>query len=230
MHSHTSDTSLTTRPPRWLVAAVIVLVAQSLVSVGLDSQPSNLSRAAVGILLIGLLLWGSRIGWVVVLLGTLYQIGSSVSSTEWRLITGTAIALCLFAPSSLRYVWVTSVGQRSGWMGQRALELYLTIRTSTYAITHRLVGWDDGENNRGTPLRQRSYRVGLWRFGITCLVLLFLGGVTVNWQESAGGDSFLLTIIENVIWICYVFAQLVFIALLVLAMWGILARHKPQRQ
>jgi len=67
---------------------------------------------------------------------------------------------------------------------------------------------------------QRSYRVGLWRLGIACVVLLFLGGVTVNWQESSGGDSSVLDVVGNIIWICYVFAQLTFIALVVLAVRG----------
>jgi hypothetical protein len=210
------------------MVAAAVLVAQLTVAVGLDPQPRHLSMTAVMIVLVGLLLWGSRVAWVLTFLGVLFQLSSSVYSAQWRLITGATVALCLFAPSSMRYVWRTPLEQKSGWMGQRAMELYFRIRAWTHAIIHRLVGWDYGEI--GMPLRQRGYSVGLWRFGLSCLVFAFLGGVTVNWRESSGGDSSFLKIAENVIWICYMFAQLVFVALLVLAAWGFVARHRPQRQ
>lgn len=228
MHSHTFDETSTSRPPRWLVVAAVVILAQLIVSIGVDLQSSDVSRVALGILLVGLLLWGSRVAWVIIFLGVLYQIGSSVDSAQWRLVTGAVITLCLFAPSSTRYVWMTPVEQKSGWMGHRALGMYLRIRTSAYAITNWFVGWNDGEGEQ--ELRRRSYRVGLWRFGLACLVLLLLGGVTVNWQESTGGDSTLLNIVENVIWICYVLAQLAFIVLVVLAVGSILARRRPQGQ
>lgn len=174
----------------------------------------------MGIVLVGLLVWGSRVACVVVVLGTLYQIGSSLHSVQWRLVTGVVIALCLFAPSSMRYVWMARAQQNPRWIGQRTFELYVRIRTSAYAVAYWLVGWDECDSDQDSPMRQRSYRVGLWRFGIACLVLLFLGGATINWQESIGGDSPVLGVVGNVIWISYVFAQLTFIALVVLAVRG----------
>lgn len=212
--------------PRWLLVAVSVLVAQLLVSVGLDPQPSDLIRTAVGIVLVGLLLWGSRLAWIVVVLGVLYQIGASLQSDQWRLVTGAALALGLFAPSSIRYVWVEEAQQSPRWVGRRVLEFYERVRTSAYVLAYRLVGWDECDSGRESPMRQRSFRVGLWRFGIACLVLLFLGGATVNWQESTGGNSTALSVVENVIWICYLVAQLTFVALVVLAVRGVTARSR----
>ena len=227
MHPPTSDKPLTTRPPRWLVVAAAVLVAQLLVAIGLDPQPRHLSMTAVMIVLVGLLLWGSRVAWVLTLLGVLFQFGSSIYTAQWRLITGAAIALCLFAPSSMRYVWRTPVEQKSGWMGQRALGLYFRIRASAHAITRRLVGWDDDES--AIPLRQRSYSTGLWRFGIGCLVLFFLTGATGLWKESTEG-ILIVKIIAGAAWICYLVTQLAFIVLVVLAVGSIFAKHRPQGQ
>lgn len=225
MHPNASDESVTHRLPKWLLIAVILLVTQLLVSVGLDPQPNDLIRVAVGIVLVGLLIWGSRVAWVVLGLGTLYQIGSSLHSAQWRLVTGVAIALGLFASSSIRYVWTARAQQKSRWMGQLTWGLYARMRTSAYAMAYRLVGWDEADSDQESPMRQRSYRVGLWRFGIACAVLLFLGGVTVNWQESSGGDSSVLDVAGNIIWICYVFAQLTFIALVMLAVRGFTAKN-----
>lgn len=226
MHPDAPDKSATHRLPKWLLIAVTVLVTQLLVSVGLDPQPRDLIRTAVGIVLVGLLIWGSRVAWVVVVLGTLYQIGSSFHSAQWRLVTGAAIALCLFAPSSMRYVWMAQARQSPKWIGQRTLELYVRIRTLAYAMAHQLVGWDDGDSVEESQMRQRSYRVGLWRFGIACLVLLFLGGAIVNWQESSGGDSAVLDVVGNGVWICYVFAQLTFIVFVVLAVRGLTTKTR----
>lgn len=220
MHLNSSYESITRRLPKWLLIAATLLVAQLLVSVGLDPQSKDLIRAAVGIVLVGLLIWGSRVAWAVVVLGTLYQIGSSLHSAQWRLVTGVAIALGLLAPSSMRYIWMAQAQQKSRRMGQSTLGLYARIRTWAYAMAYQLVGWEEADGNQENPMPQRSYRVGLWRLGIACVVLLFLGGVTVNWQESSGGDSSVLDVVGNIIWICYVFAQLTFIALVVLAVRG----------
>jgi hypothetical protein len=216
MDRYLAAKSVIRRLPRWLLFAVIVLIAQLVLSAGLGFQPRDLIPTVLGILLIGLLIRGSRIAWVAIVLGTLFQIGSSIHDAQWRLVTGTAIALGLFAPSSMQYVWRARAQQSPRWMGQHALELYTRIKASAYAMAYRLVGWE-GDNDLERSMRQRSYRVGLWRFGIASLVLLFLGGVTVNWQESTGGDSSILDVVENIIWICYVFVQLTFIALVALA-------------
>ena len=210
--------------PRWLLIAVAVLIAQLLASVVLDPQPRDLIRTAVGILLVGLLIRGSRVAWIVLVLGTLYQIGSSLNGAQWHLITGIAVASCLFAPSSIRYAWKVRTRQSPRCVGQSTLELYVRMRTSAYAIAFRLVGW--GEGDQKSPLRQRSYRTGLWRFGIACIALLLLGGATVNWQESTGGDSPVLDVVGNVIWICYLFVQLTFIALVALALQGLAAKSR----
>ena len=180
MRLSASDKSVTRRLPGLLLIATAVLLTQLLVSVGLDPQPRDLIRTAVGIALIGLLIWGSRVAWAVVIFGALYQIGSSLHGDQWRIVTGVAIALCLFAPSSMRYVWMEQTQQGSMGMGRRAMELYARIRTSAYGMTYRLVGWDESDNDPESPMRQRSYRAGLWRLGIACLVLLFLGGATVT--------------------------------------------------
>lgn len=225
MYSHTSDEIPPIRPPRWLVVATIVLVAQLTASVGVELQATDVSRMLLGILLAGLLLWGSRVAWIAILLGALYQITSSaVDGAYWNFIAGTAITVALFAPSSIRYVWVARTQQVPKWAGQHTLEFYVRIRTAAYTGAHWLIGWDDGEAEH--ELRQRSYRVGLWRVGLACLLLVLLGGVAVNWQESTGGDSLLLGIVEDAIWVCYVFAQLVFIVLVVLAVRSVFAKRR----
>lgn len=233
MHSNASDASVGHRLPPWLLIAVAVLLTQLLVSVVLDPQPRDLIPTAVGIALAGFLIWGSRAAWVVVILGTLYQIGSSLHSSQWHLAAGLAVALCLLAPSSIRYVWMTRAQQPPRWIGQRTMELYVQIRTATYAFAYRLIAWDEGDEDQGDPVRQRSYRAGLGRFGIACLVLLLLGGATVNWQESIDGGSTVLAVVGDIIWICYVFAQLTFVALVVLALRGVAVKsrlHGRQQQ
>lgn len=230
MQLRTADESPTSRLPLWLAAAAIVLVTQSLVSIGLDPQPIDLTRVALGLLLVALLLLGSRLAWMVLLLGTLYQIASSaVDDSQVRLVVGVAIALCLLSPSAIRYVWTAGVQHRPRWIGQRMLELYVRIRTSAYVVAARLVGWG-GERDRDVPLVQRSYSAGLWRLGIGCLVLLLLGGLTVNWQERTGGATPVLNIAEGVVWIFYVVTQAAFLALAVLAMRSAVARFRLRRQ
>lgn len=218
------DDTFTSPPPRWLGVGAALLVAQLVISAGVDFQLTALSRVAVGALLVGLLLWGSRIAWTVLLLGVMYQLGSSiVDSGFWHLFAGVAITLCLLVPSSIRYVWRTQARQGKQSDGQRTLEFYVATKAAVYSVAYRLIGWNAGEGEQ--ELRRRSYYAGLWRFGIACLVLLLLGGVTVNWHESAGGDSTLLKLVENAIWICYVVAQLAFVVLVVLATRGAIARR-----
>jgi hypothetical protein len=189
-----------------------------------DFQLADVSRIALGALLVGLLLRGSRIAWTLILAGTVYQIGSSIDGSHWHLIAGVLIALCLLAPTSVRYVWRAQAQKTHRETGQRLLGAYAWIRAAAYTGAHRLIGWDDGESEQES--RQRRYYAGLWRFGIACLVLLLLGGVVVNWQEGAGGDSSILNVVESVMWVCYVVAQVAFMVLLVLAMRGVVARRK----
>jgi hypothetical protein len=169
-------------------------------------------------------------------MGTLFQIGSSLDGAQWRLVAGAAIGLCLFAPSSMRYVWMARSRQESRGIGQRnTLGLYVRIKACAYTLAYQLAGWGGGDSDQNDPTRQRSYRVGLWRAGIACLVLLLLGGVIVDWQGSIEGDSAPLDIVENGIWIAYVFAQLTFITLVVLVVRNVTAksrshkRHRDQR-
>lgn len=210
------------------MAAAIVLLAQSLVSGGLDFDSNDLSQLALGILLVGLLLWGSRVAWVILFLGALHQIVSSVYSGQWRIATGIAIAACLIAPASLRYVWQTPVEQKSGWMGHRIFELYLKVRNPVYSIARRMAGWDGDENHEYVPLLQRSYYVGLWRFGISCVVLFALAGAFGLWNESTESSILPVRIIAGFTWICYLVTQLSFILLVVLAMWSAVVRHRPR--
>lgn len=202
-----------------------MLLAQSLVSGGLDFDSNDLSRLALGVLLVGLLLWGSRVAWAILFLGVLYQIFSSVYIAQWRIVTGIAIAACLVAPASLRYVWQTPVEQKSGWMGHRIFELYLRVRNPVYAIARRILGWDGDENHEHVPLLQRSYYVGLWRLGIGCFVLFALAGAFGLWNESTESSILPLRIIAGFTWVCYLVTQLCFILLVVLAISSAVAKQ-----
>jgi len=206
-----------TRFPRWLAIALVVLVVQIVVQIVGDPQPRDLLPAAVGGGLIILLIRGSRIAWVVITLGSLYQVGNSLATgAELLLIAGATVALCLVAPSSIRYAWITRTRQRPAWGDSRMLDYYFKVRLSIHSVARRLIGWDEDEGAGDGSSRPGGYGVGLWRFGIASLVLLFLIGVTANWQKSAGGHSLIVSIVGDVIWICYLVAQVTFIVLVVL--------------
>lgn len=128
------------RPPGWLAAAALVLVSQTLVSFALDPSLTKAASIAVAVLFASLMLWGSRIAWVVALTSAGGQIASSAISTEsyWALAAGVVVFICLLVPHSLRFIWTQRPYPRAGRLQLAVKGPYGRVKASAYGLLARV--------------------------------------------------------------------------------------------
>jgi hypothetical protein len=208
------------RAPRWLVLAAAVFVVQTLVIFAEQPGVIEISAVAIAMLLGWLLLLGSRTAWV---LGVLSAVGRVVDlaasgSSHWGVAVDGLVIICLFVPASIRFVWA----ERGGRLGPRWR--LSESRVYGWAGSSRFVSkWYGnppiGGSHHDSEGKRRSYGPLLWRLGVTCVVLLMLGGAAYGWKEGSGRDSDLAQEVSRIIWLANTVAELAFVAVAALAIY-----------
>ena len=120
------------------------------------------------------------------------------------------------APAIFRASHVDPWQQRIPTMRQKAKSASEVGRTLAFGLLFRLAAWNKEEQMASAP-KHRSYKALIWRLGLACVLLFALVGITDKWQQSAG-NSLIAHVVATITWDLYVFAQLGFVAVLVLAM------------
>lgn len=217
-------------PALWLAVAIVLLVGQTLVLFALDPSAVKALSIVVAVFLALLLLRGSRLAWAALLIGAAGHLVSSAISTEsyWALAVGGIAVICLLAPSSVRLVWIQRPRRPAGRLRQAFERFYGRLNTSAYGMLVRVAGWENGELDTDATQTQRSYRLLIWRLGVSCVLLLVLVGTSESWIEDSEQANSVLTVIADVIWVCYALVQIAFIAVVLLAMYRhFFASHLP---
>jgi hypothetical protein len=211
------------QPPSWLAIAAVMIVGQTSVLFALDPSLAKAASIAVAMLLVSLIVWGSRFAWVIVLIGAGSQLVSSAISTEdyWTLAASAIVFICLLVPPSVRFVWTKQPHRSVEGLQVVVKRPYERLKVSAYGMLAWLAEWENGDPGTNTTHKQRSYRLLIWRLGVACVLLLILVGVTYDWQQGSGHDSLIINVIASVTWTCYAFLQLAFIAISLIA----LVRH-----
>lgn len=209
------------RPPGLLAVVAVVLVGQTLLSFAFGPSITRAAAIAVAVFVALLLLWGSRFAWVVALIGAGGQLVSSAISTDsnWGLAAGGIVVICLLAPPSVRFVWSKRPHRQAGRLQRAVKRPYERVKASAYAILARVAEWENGEFLTAATRKQRSYRLLIWRLGVSCVLLLVLVGATYNWQQGSGRGNSIVNVIASVTWTCYALVQLAFIAVSMIAVY-----------
>lgn len=202
----------------WLGVVGCLVIGQALGTMIGDPSLFHASAMAVGIGIIWLMLRASRIAWTVVLFAVVVELVEGVASgVRWfNTAIGIVSVLCLLAPSSIRYVWrprPPTLRRRLPWsLRQR----YQGGAAASYRVLAFVASWEDGSRGQPSVELQRSYRVLLWRLGVASATLLILFAATNGWYDSTN-DSLVVSIVARIIRVSYVFVQVAFIAVLVIA-------------
>jgi hypothetical protein len=205
-----------TQPSRWLAIVASLIIARALWGFIADPAVLTGSLMALAMLFSWLLLRGSRTIWVVLLVGNAGQLVGllvPVGST-WHLVIDGAIIVCLLLPSSVRFVWSRRPPQ-ARTVRLKARGAHEAVKALAFGLFFRLAAWNRGEETTFVS-RHRNYKTLIWRLGIACVLLYILVGITDKLRQSSG-NSLLTHIIATITWDVYVFTQLGFLVILVLA-------------
>ncbi len=216
-------------PPRGLAVAASLVVAESLV-LFISKALTGLNFLQLGVaLLLGLfLLRGSRIAWVLTILGSVIQCASLLSESQpwWALCATPILLVALLAPTSTRFVW-TEESQRPAPPFFSAVQTFSErIVALSYIGVARVARWEDdlhGDDLGGEP---RRYGLLIWRLGVAAVFLFLLGGTIGVWQEGSARNSLIVDILASVTWISYFAAQLAFIGALAFAAYSYVTTRK----
>lgn len=218
-----------TRPSPVIVAAAALLVVEStLFVISNGASALNFLQLGVALILGVLMLRGSRIAWIITLLGSSAQLLNALSEPqEWPFVGATAIlVLLLLAPSTIRFVWIKR-DRRPFRLGPSAIRrLSERVEGVLYLAFARVAQWewDVAENQIRQP---RTYGVLLWRLAVVIVFLLILVGAIHTWQEGTARDSAIVEVLIDVTWTVYMVTQIVFLVLLALTVYGWWTRRTP---
>lgn len=219
----------TRRPPIWLVVAAILVVCESLMLLAADAPIGlKIIQLAVALLLGLFLLQGSKVAWVVALLGAVVQLATE--RHPWWALTATAIFIVsLLAPPSARYVWIGALPSRSprplGPFSFAPLGLSGKIIALPYIGIARVAQWEDVFQGDAVENAPRRYGVLIWRLGVALVFLLLFGGMIHVWQEGSGRNHLIVDILASITWTGYVVTQLAFIVALAVAGYSYVMRE-----
>lgn len=155
----------------WIAGLVLVVELVLLLVVGHLTLP--LLQAASTLLVAALVVLGSRIGWVIALLGMIGDAVARLGGEQpfWILGLDGVVLVALVLPSSLQFVWANRPPGRIFW---------------PRALPRPIEG-----------LARLPYGLIAWRLGFALMVLLILGGMADIWEEGSGRDSDVVAVLAD---------------------------------
>jgi hypothetical protein len=223
------------RPIRWILVAATVIVGRQVALFVLDPSLATVASIAVAVLIASLLLWGSRLIWLITLVEVGYSLISSDDSGAGlvNIAAGSIIVICLLTPTSFRFMWTQRPERRAGQLRSAANRLSEHARTLTYGVFIRNTGWEDSRRTADATPEPRSYWLLGWRLGVSSVVLFLLVLATSELQQMADGKNLIWNVVANVTWLCWFLVQIAFIVIVIVAAYqrfvGVrLPRSKPQ--
>lgn len=210
------------RAPRSLIAAAGISVGQASLMLVLDPGLIAASAAVVAILIVALVLKGSRVAWAVLSIGAVGEVVDPLVSGEryWMVAIGAVALLGLVAPASLHFVF--RARRDTGELFKVGAVAWFPalhgVRSWTRGAIARLAGWSEG-SELAKPCQRRNYGVLVWRLGIACVFLLLAVGATYNWEHDSAADSSVVHLIAGVTWTCYAIVQIAFLCVLTFAVY-----------
>lgn len=190
-------------PASLLISSLILVAELVLLSIGGDLV-LPLVQILAGLCLAGLLILGTRIGWALTLIASVWDAAARIGGEQptWMLgLDGTLLVLLLL-PSTLAWIWNGPVASSSG---QPALAERFKVSASTLRTRASIL----------------SYRVIAWRLGIGLMVLLVVSGMVELWKEGDGRGSSVVSFIASVTDITFSVVLFAFIASLCAWAWSI---------
>ena len=205
------------KPPLLAIAAA-VLIGHTLVLFAAEPSLVRATSIAVAAIVASLLVWRSRLAWVVVLVGAVDGLISPAGHYATQAV-GAVVIICLLAPPSVRFVWTGRPHRQPRIPKLRNWKPYERLKVVAFDVLCRLAGWDAEERDSEDTRRQRSYSALLWSLGVGCVVLLVVASATHSWQKGTGGDDPIVNVIASASWGCYALVQLAFIAAVIVAVY-----------
>jgi hypothetical protein len=197
------------RPPIWIYLAALAMPLSALLPIS-EPRLINLLALLVAIVFAGLLVRGSRVAWIVALVGALGQPVETMvtGGLDWSVPLSVVMAGCLLAPPSLHFIWQSEHRRR---VPLRLLSrAYDGARELSYRALAYFAGWETEVLDR-KPWEPGRYRSLLVRVGCCTLILLVLVTFTYNWQQTQPSRA--MGILADVMWTLYAVFQVAFIAL-----------------
>jgi hypothetical protein len=196
------------------IAAAVLLVEAGSRLWGHSAEMVTL-QFGVALVFTALLLLGSRVVWTLTVTGLLIQaVLVPFLDQSWHILAVTAIALLLLLTGpSRRYFWKEQRVRRARYeFGAAVGALYERAVTAGFLLASRLARWEADPMEEASRWTMQSYRLVLWRLGWACVLLLVLIGTI-----RTSGDGLLVDVVVGTAWVCYMCAQIGFLAALCLA-------------
>ncbi|HEU5064059.1 MAG TPA: hypothetical protein VFT79_13050 [Solirubrobacterales bacterium] len=181
------------KPPTAILVASLMLGIEFILLWSTGYLKLPLLGAAITLLLASLLIFGSRVGWFFVLLGTIMDVVARLGGEQplWMLGFDGVLLFALVAPWSIRFIWVDRPPRRFP----------------------RLLSDEEDTSSRVIDrLGRLPYHLFAWRLGFALLILLVLGGMAEIWKEDAGSDSAVVGVLADAVNTAFSIVLLAFIA------------------
>jgi len=86
------------------------------------------------------------------------------------------------------------------------------VMTLPYRVLAWVAEWEADSRSARASITARSYRLLIWRLGVSAVLLLILTGAITSWHEGSGQNSVLAAVLAQVTWTSYAIVQLILVA------------------
>jgi hypothetical protein len=166
------------KAPATILIASVVLVIEFILLFVTGYLDLPLLQGALVLLLAVILMLGSRAGWILLLIGTIWDVVVRFSGEQplWMLSLDGLLLFTLLVPSSIRFVWTDRPPRRFIW--PRLPDGFSALPSTV------------------TQVGRLPYSSLAWRCGFVLLLLLIPSGMIQEWQEGSGRNSTLAEVLE----------------------------------
>ena len=202
--------------PVWLRVAALLMLGHASIAFILDPSAVRMIGILVVVGLGLLLLVGSRVGWVIVVLGASAQIVDSLGADRNYLLAavGAAVLWCLLSSRSLWYVWRDERAYPLFRFGGESATAFRSLRNRSDDLVAAVAGWDT--DTASVANASRSYQQLLWRLGGAC-VMLFIVCILISKLQEVTAGSVAVDVVAAISRVVYVVVQLLFLWVVLLA-------------